>query len=112
MDSGWRGHCEVPQSILKAKVWIVRGRRRRRGRHKVGEWDPLSEGVQTHGVEVAGGQSLGVVGAGVEGLRQLVQGAVEGGFQRARRAHARGKTQRVDDLLWAGVWRQFTPGDQ
>jgi len=109
MDCGWRGHCEVPQSILKARVRVIRWCRWRRRGYEVGERDPLGEGVQTHGVKVASSQGLGVVGAGVEGLGQLVQGAVEGGFKDTGSTHARGQAEAVDDLLWAGVWGPLTP---
>lgn len=109
MDCGWRGDCKVPKSILETRVWVIWRCRWGRWGYKVGQGDPLGEGVQTHGVKVAGGQGLGVVGAGVEGLSQLVQGAVEGGFEDAGRTHTRGQTKGVDDLLWTGVWWQLTP---
>lgn len=109
MDCGWRSNGEIPQSVLEARVWVIWRCWWRRWGYKVGEGDPLGEGVQTHGVKVAGSQSLRVVGAGIEGLGQLVQGAVEGGFENTGSTHARGQTESVDDLLWAGVWQQLTP---
>ena len=110
MDGGGRGGGVVPQAVLEAGVRVVgRGGRGRR-RHEIGEGHALGEGVQAHEVKVAGGQGLGVVGAGVEGLGQLVQGAVEGRFEDAGGAHARGQTQGVDDLLGAGIWGQLTSG--
>ena len=109
MDCGGRSNSEVPESILKARVWVIRGCWWGRRGYKVGEGDPLGEGVQTHGVKVASSQSLGVIGAGVEGLGQLVQGAVEGGFEDTGSTHTRGQAEGVDDLLRAGVWWQLTP---
>lgn len=108
MDSGWRGDCEVPQSVLEARVWVIRRCWWGRRGYKVGERDPLSKGVQTHGIKVLGSQRLGVVGARIEGLGQLVQGAVEGGFEDAGSTHTRGQTEGVNDFLWAGVWWQLT----
>ena len=71
MDCGGRGGGVVPQPVLEARVRVVgRGGRGRRG-HEIGEGHPLGEGVQAHGVKVAGRQGLGVVGAGVESLGQL-----------------------------------------
>lgn len=108
MDSGWRGDREVPQSILKAWVWVIwRCWWGRRG-YKVGERNPLCKWVQAHGVKVAGSQSLGVIGTGVESLGQLIQGAVEGGFEYTGCPHTRWQTEGVDDLLWASIWWQLT----
>lgn len=110
--SGRSGGSEVPQPILKASVGVIGGGWRGGRGYKVGQRHSLGEGVQTHGVKVAGGQGLAVVGAGVERLRQLVQGAVEGRFEDAGGAHARWQTQRVGDLLRAGVWGQLTPEER
>ena len=106
---GRMGGCVVPQSVLKARIWVIWRRWWGRGGYKVGERDPLCKGVKTHGVKVACSQGLGVVGTGVEGLGQLVQGAVEGGFEDTGGPHARGQTEGVDDLLWAGVRWQPNP---
>lgn len=89
VDRGWRRHSEVPQAVLEAGVGVrvIRGGGGRRRGHKVGQRDSLGEGVQAHGVKVAGSQGLGVVGVGVEGPGQLVQGAVEGRFEDAGGTH-------------------------
>lgn len=89
MDHGWGRNGEVPHTFLEAgfRVRVIGGGGGRRRGHEVGQRDALGEGVQTHGVKVAGSQGLGVVGAGVEGLGQLVQRAVEGRFEDAGGAH-------------------------
>lgn len=108
----WGG--KVPQPVLvEARVRVI-GRRRRRWRgDEVGQRDPLREGVEAHGVEVARGQGLGLVGAGVEVLGQLLQGAVQGavvgGLEDAGGPHARQQAQCVGDLLGPGVRGQLAP---
>lgn len=109
VGSGGRSCRIVPQSIIKAWLRVIRWCRRGWRRDEVRQRYPLGERVQAHGVEVACGKCLGIVGIRVEALRQLVQCTIKGGFEHAGCTHAWWQAQRIYDLLRAGVWGQLAP---
>lgn len=87
VGSGGRSYCVVPQSIIKAWLWVIGGCGRGWRWDEVRQRHPLGERVQAHGIKVARCQCFGIVGVGVEALRQLVKCTIKGGFENTGCTH-------------------------